>query len=197
MSGSHTRGISPRFALAFQASIGLIGLVAIGLFGIEVATRGVPLPLALALGALGGLLTYGLLLLLTKLAWFFPSTLKRHVRELHAFVSGYSWPVLTGLALLAGVGEELLFRGAIQGWVAAHSVGWLGIIAGAVLFGLAHFLSFAYFLVAALLGAFLGTVYALSESIILVMTWHGVYDLVAIFAIRQYPSLFGIDGKEG
>lgn len=194
MANSETPIISSRAALMFQASIAVVALGAIGLFGIEVDTRGVSVVSAILIGTVGGVATYLLLLLLTKVPGVFPpSALKQHSRDLFVFASGHSWPTLIGLAALAGLGEELLFRAVIQGWLAAQTNVYVGVVAGAVLFGLAHWLSVTYFLVATMLGVLLGTVYAVSESILLAMVWHGVYDLTALVFLRQFPQLFGID----
>ena len=90
--------------------------------------------------------------------------------------------MLVALAVFAGVGEELLFRGAIQGWLAQHTHDAVAIVAASVLFGMVHYLSFTYFLLATGLGVVLGVAYALTDSLLLVMVWHGVYDMIALSA---------------
>lgn len=196
MVNSETPIISSRAALMFQASIAVVAVIAIGLFGIEVETRGVSVVSAVLIGTMGGVATYLLLLLLTKVPGIFPpSALKQHSRDLFVFASSHSWPTLIGLAALAGLGEELLFRAVIQGWLAEQTNAYVGVAVGAVLFGLAHWLSVTYFLVATMLGMLLGTVYAVSESILLAIVWHGVYDLTALVFLRQFPQLFGIDNE--
>ncbi|MEC7377933.1 MAG: CPBP family intramembrane glutamic endopeptidase, partial [Pseudomonadota bacterium] len=58
------------------------------------------------------------------------------------FASSYSPAVLVLLSVLAGVGEELLFRGAVQGWLVAHTGPVTALLAASVLFGLVHYVSF-------------------------------------------------------
>ena len=63
------------------------------------------------------------------------------------------------ISLLAGLGEELLFRGLIQDGL----VGWLGpwpaLVLTSVLFGLMHPITPGYAVLATLAGAYLGWVY--------------------------------------
>lgn len=189
----------PRFrswqAIAFQGGIALVALLALWLFGIPVQNDGLGTAVAVLLGTLAGVGTYGVLYLLSRVPGFHSPTMTRHLLDLRRFVLDYSWPVLITLALLAGFGEELLFRAVIQGWPAAAGYPWLGLLAGALLFGLAHCLSLAYFAVTALMGLALGLAYLHSNSLLLVMVWHGVYDLIAIYLLRHYPQAFGL-GKE-
>ncbi len=44
------------------------------------------------------------------------------------------------ISLLAGFGEELLFRGVLQGWLTELAGPWTGVLAAAVVFGLLNFL---------------------------------------------------------
>lgn len=185
-------GISSHAALLFQSGIGVIGLLAILIFGIPVLLVGPGLWPSLLFGALGATLTYAALLLLTRVPGLFPENLERQMQGLYDFASGYSPIVLVLLSLLAGVGEELLFRGAIQGWLMAHTDPLTAVLAASVLFGLVHYISFTYFLVATGLGLILGTAYLLSESLALVMIWHALYDMIALFCLLRFPRWFGV-----
>ena len=90
---------------------------------------------------------------------------------------GGPWKFLL-ISVLAGLGEELVFRGVLQ------EKG--GLVLAAVLFGLFHFVSFAYFAVATFLGIYLGSVYIwtghhfLSPVII-----HVLYDFVFLILMRR------------
>jgi membrane protease YdiL (CAAX protease family) len=185
-------GISSNAALLFQGGIGVIGLVAILLFGIPVMLVGPGLWPSILYGALGASLTYGALLLLTRLPGLFPENLERQMQGLYDFASSYSAVVLVLLSLLAGVGEELLFRGAIQGWLMTHTDPLTAVLAASVLFGLVHYVSFTYFLVATGLGLILGAAYVLSESLVLVMIWHALYDMIALYCLLRFPRWFGV-----
>lgn len=86
------------------------------------------------------------------------------------------------ISLLAGLGEEALFRGVLQ----VHLTDKLGaagaILATAALFGLCHALSLAYALYAAFAGAALGLMLALSGNLLVPMLAHASYD----FAVLMY-----------
>ncbi|KPP98020.1 MAG: CAAX protease self-immunity [Marinobacter sp. HL-58] len=176
----------------FQGCIGVVGLVAIILFAIPVQLNGMSHGVSVLWGLVGSVATYGVIMLLTRLPGLLRESLESQLEQLHRFASDYSWPVLIALSALAGVGEELLFRGAIQGWLTQNVPVAVAVTAASVLFGLVHYLSFTYFVVATGLGLVLGTAYALTDSLVLVMVWHGVYDLIALYCLRRFPELFGV-----
>jgi len=184
--------VSPRAALLFQGAIGVVGLVAILVVGIPVHNDGMSAGAAIFWGLAGSLATYGVIMLLTRIPALSGDSWQGQMEKLHRFATDYSWPVLISLAALAGVGEELLFRGALQGWLVWHLNDALAIAAAAVLFGLVHYLSFTYFVIATALGLVLGVVYWLTGSLLLVMVWHGVYDMIALYSLRRYPHWFGV-----
>lgn len=184
--------VSPRAALLFQGGIGVVGLAAILVLGIPVHNAGMSAGFALFWGLVGSLATYGVIMLLTRIPGLPNGSWQAQLEKLHRFACDYSWPVLIALSVLAGVGEELLFRGALQGGLAWHLNDGVAIGAAAVLFGLVHYLSFTYFVIATGLGLALGIVYWLTDSLLLVMVWHGVYDMIALYSLRRYPHWFGV-----
>lgn len=184
--------ISPAAALLFQGGIGVVGLAAIVLFGIPVRYHGVSPVIDVFWGVAGSVATYGVIMMLTRLPGLLRDSLETQLEQLHRFACDYSWPVLIALSALAGAGEELLFRGAIQGWLAQHVHASVAIVAASVMFGLVHYLSFTYFIVATGLGLALGTAYALTDSLVLVMVWHGFYDVIALYCLRRFPEWFGV-----
>lgn len=185
-------GISSFAALLFQGGIGVLGLLAILVFAIPVQLASTGVWPSLIYGIVGAAATYGLLLLLTRVPRLFPENLERQMQGLYNFASSYSPAVLVLLSVLAGVGEELLFRGAVQGWLMAHTGPVAALLAASVLFGLVHYVSFTYFLVATGLGLIMGTAYLLSESLLLVMVWHAIYDMIALFCLLRFPRWFGV-----
>lgn len=143
-------------------------------------------------GAVLGALTFAIVLLITRLP--LSQALRDVCKELVPIFKDISlWQVVV-LSLMAGVGEELLFRGFLQQWLAGPlSVG-LAIGIAAVVFGLLHFASLSYFLLTTALGAAFGIAYHLNGSLLLIMSWHAFYDLLAIWVFSRYPRLLGIDG---
>jgi hypothetical protein len=192
VSNRNKSKVSPITALVFQGGIGVVGLLVILVADIPVQVSAAGLLPSVFYGLLGAMCTYGALLLLSRIPGLFPDNLDRQMRGLYRFASGYSWSVLLLLSVFAGVGEELLFRGAVQGWLAVHTNTTTAVLAASVLFGLVHYASFTYFVVATGLGLVLGLAYAITDSILLVMIWHGVYDMIALFCLLRFPEWFGI-----
>ena len=80
------------------------------------------------------------------------------------------------VALSAGVGEEALFRGALQ----PH----LGLAWTALLFGLAHPLSWAYIAYASLAGLVLGGLVEATGSLLPAMVCHTVVDAILLYKLK-------------
>lgn len=91
------------------------------------------------------------------------------------------WHEMALLALLAGVCEELLFRGVIQPWLSRLGEP-TGVIGTSLLFGFAHSVTPTYFLLASGIGFYLSGVQAAAGHIAAPMLTHALYDW---FAFRQ------------
>ena len=90
------------------------------------------------------------------------------------------------IALLAGVGEELFFRGWMQTVLAERSGVWVGILAASLIFGLLHYLSTTYAIYAFITGIYLGVIYYVFGNLYIVMVIHAVYDFVAlVYLVRK------------
>ena len=90
------------------------------------------------------------------------------------------------LSLAAGFGEELLFRGILQTfavWVCGSQ--WVGIFIAAALFGLAHPITRTYFVLATLIGAYLGWAWVLSGNLLIPIVAHAAYDFIALLWISH------------
>jgi membrane protease YdiL (CAAX protease family) len=99
---------------------------------------------------------------------------------------------LAFVAALAGVGEELLFRGVLQtilGWWTTPVV---GIVIASLLFGLAHALSKTYFLLATVIGLFFGWLTLYFDDLVAPIVAHGVYDFVALMYLSRSRVATGI-----
>ena len=90
------------------------------------------------------------------------------------------------IALLAGVSEELFFRGWLQGTLANRFGIYLGILIASAIFGFAHYLSFTYAIYAFLTGIYLGVIYDVTGNLYVVITIHALYDFIAlVYLVRK------------
>ncbi len=84
------------------------------------------------------------------------------------------------ISVVAGVGEELLFRGVIQTTLSEWFGPWGGLLAASVVFGLGHMVTPAYAALAGLIGLYLGTLSMVFGNLLLVVVVHSLYDFVAL-----------------
>lgn len=84
------------------------------------------------------------------------------------------------VALLAGFGEELLFRGVLQAWLAQYLDAGFAIAIAALLFGLVHWVNRLYFIVATVIGLYLGAIHHWTGNLLIVCLIHALYDWIAI-----------------
>lgn len=90
-------------------------------------------------------------------------------------------PRAAALALLAGVSEELLFRGVFQQFMSERAPIIVAIIVPNIIFGLLHAQSSLYALLAGVIGTYLGVLYWATGSLAAPIVTHALYDFVALF----------------
>ncbi len=109
-----------------------------------------------------------------------------------------NWIELAAVSILAGVGEELLFRGLLQTTVAEWSgeflphsqswalVGdWIAVVMVGIIFGLLHALNVAYAVLAALMGVYLGWLFLVTGNLAVPIVAHGLYDFLALTYLQR------------
>ncbi len=108
---------------------------------------------------------------------------------------------LAVIALLAGIGEELLFRGIVQGWTAdkvggAYGAG-IGLAVAAAIFGLLHSVTFTYALLAGCIGLYLGAMWLATGNLLVPITSHALYDFLAFVYLVQVrkPKAMSQEGE--
>ena len=156
------------------------------LIGIQWSPQALPAhALAMLWGALASLPMIAGLFLLERLPLGSLVRFRRFVRRW--VVPLFAEATLVELALLsliAGIGEELLFRGLIQRGLVVLIGGpvgvCIGLAVGAILFGLAHALTRTYVAFAAVVGLYLGILLLLTGNVLAPITAHAVYDFVAL-----------------
>ncbi|MEY2724871.1 MAG: hypothetical protein RLZZ458_738 [Planctomycetota bacterium] len=103
------------------------------------------------------------------------------------------------LALLAGVSEEVFFRGFLYGWIG----GWnpvLGVLVCNLLFALAHAVTPMYALLTGFLGLYLTALVAVdaTPNLLIPIVAHAVYDLIAFgVVLRDYRHHESSSGDAG
>jgi membrane protease YdiL (CAAX protease family) len=112
------------------------------------------------------------------------------VDQLGALVAACSLAELALLAAVAGISEEVLFRGVVQVGL-ARVLGEPGaLLAASVLFGLVHFATRAYAVLAGVMGLYLGAVFLLQGTLLAPIITHALYDFIAlIFVARRYRAV--------
>jgi membrane protease YdiL (CAAX protease family) len=121
-----------------------------------------------ALGGIMGLFV-GTVVSVLALYWRPLHDIIQHMTVLVAWETFRPWDYFA-VAVLAGLGEELLFRGALQPLI--------GLVPIAVIFGLLHATALAHVILATLLGLWLGWLYLWTESLWPPIAAHAALDLV-------------------
>ena len=96
---------------------------------------------------------------------------------------------LLGISVLAGLGEEMLFRGVLQGafahWLKSP---WPALALASVLFGLLHAVTLTYALLATLMGAYLGWLWYATGNLLTPILAHALYDFLALLFLLRGPE---------
>lgn len=95
---------------------------------------------------------------------------------------------LAVISLMAGLGEEMLFRGVIQGALSAWINPLAGVVIASLMFGLMHPITPFYIILAALMGAFLGWIFIATGNLLPVIITHGLYDFLALAYLTRSVS---------
>lgn len=178
-----------RTACLFEASLILLALVFAWISGINPLEQLYFSEMAIAVGLLG---TVPLCLLFLSLEHF-PQQSLSDIRELllktlAANLHTRSWTDLFLLAAIAGISEELLFRGVIQPWISASWGVLIGLWATNIIFGLVHAITPLYALLVTLVGLYLSySMQALSSepNLLIPIIIHGLYDFLAFIALMR------------
>jgi membrane protease YdiL (CAAX protease family) len=175
---------------------GLLGLAAIGLGGLLGYPPGPLIQWTLPGVGWGMLASLPLLVLLGLMVRFPIGPLRRLLRvveeQLAPLFRQATVLELAILSLVAGLGEEALFRGVIQEMVADGVGGpagiWVGLAVASLLFGLAHFITVSYMVMATVMGLYLGWLWIVSGNLLVPIAAHAVYDFLALVYLAKLRS---------
>jgi membrane protease YdiL (CAAX protease family) len=192
-----------RLALAFEGSLGLAAIVIGWLLGWSplVGVSGEDGAARTQIAAAGwGLIATGPLLVALLLMDRVPLRPLRQLRQMateviRSMFGGGSVVQLAAVAIAAGVGEELLFRGLVQAYVSWLIGGWVGLggglVVASVLFGVCHWLNTTYAILAMFAGAYFGVLLVAMGSIWTPLVAHAAYDFVALVYLVRPQRLIG------
>lgn len=177
-------------AVLFEAGLGAIA-IALGWWTgpfpwdtISTATNG-QLWLGAVAGILAALASFAFIVWADRRPLRVFEQLQRTVRRLVVpLFRGVSTQGLAAISLSAGIGEELLFRGYAQAALAQ----WLGppwgnlfaLCAASLFFGLCHWVSSAYAIVATAMGLLLGGLLLVTGNLLAPMVAHALYDFLVL-----------------
>ncbi len=102
------------------------------------------------------------------------------IKEIKGIFSNSTLSDLILISILAGISEEFLFRGVIQTR--------LGIIPASVIFGLLHFITPVYAIIATVMGLYLGVLFNIFGSLLIPVQLHLIYDLGALIYLKYYTQ---------
>lgn len=97
----------------------------------------------------------------------------------------FTWPRIIMMSVAAGVCEEMLFRGVIQAVIVQYTNGIIGVILASAIFGILHWRTRLYALIATAIGIWFGGLYLYTDNLLTPMITHGLYDVVALAYTRQ------------
>lgn len=195
-------------ALLVEGGLGLVALAIGWLIGFSPAIgirwhsdSAVEQLWAIGLGVLG---TVPPLVALGVLDWVPMRSLER-VKDVAVQVLGRMFPnprwwQLALVAAAAGFGEELMFRGLLQGGI-AEAIGkpagpWIALGIASLVFGVFHWLNTTYALLAAVAGLYIGWLLIATGSIWPPIVAHGLYDFIALCWLLRSNQVVGLRVEE-
>jgi uncharacterized protein len=181
-------------AVAVESGLAILAIVLAWLFSVPLRNQIPGWGLALGWSVLRGLaVTVPMLILF----WWLVHSDWRTLRQLREQVDwliaemfpNATVPQLGLVAVLAGVGEELLFRGVFQTKLVEWTNPVTGLIIASLLFGAAHALSKLYFFFASAIGLAFGWLALRYNDLVAPMVAHSVYDFVALVSLTHRVRL--------
>ncbi len=167
-----------RLAVLFESSLIAIAAGLGWVAGVNPAAALFWQPEALAWGAAGALLLFALFLIAIRYPVGPLDAIKSFLLgSLGPSIIHCRWYDLLLISAVAGIGEELLFRGLFQPW--------LGLWWSNILFGLAHCVTPAYALLAGAVGLFLGWMLQETGNLLPEVVTHSLYDFLAFLVLAR------------
>ncbi len=183
-------------ACLFEASLIVIAVVLGWIAGINPFANLHFSDTAILYGILGTAPLFLLFLFLQQLSTDSVVSIRRMLLETLAPGLQYcNWADLFVLSAIAGVSEEVLFRGILQPWFESAWGVNAGLIGSNLIFGLVHAITPLYTVLAALVGIYLGLAldYGGERNLWVPVIIHGLYDFLAFLVIMRSYRLSRIN----
>jgi len=200
--------VFPLHAAIFEASLAFLAVLLGWILGLSPTETLAVTWRAVALGTLASLPLLALMMACDRISWQPVQKVSRVLDDLIVpMFKNCTWGELAAIALLAGLGEELLFRGVFQpataDWTgdflphspAGKMVGdWIALVLVAIVFGLLHAVNVAYAVLATVMGLYLGWLWLATGNLLVPIVAHAVYDFLALmYTLRGKRHASGPD----
>lgn len=97
------------------------------------------------------------------------------------------------ISIWAGLGEEMMFRWCLQGGLQKLIPGFAGVITAlliaSVIFGVLHWVNKTYAILATMIGIYFGVLMIVSQTVLVPMIAHAIYDFAALLWITRRKPL--------
>lgn len=188
------------FIAAFEGSLVIVAVAAGWIVGIAPSAAIDWSARGLGLGILAVFPLVGLLLVSARSEWHPFQRIHETVDTIvDRFFREANWIEIAAIAALAGLGEEMLFRGVIQygvsDWIGGVMGATIGLIAGSIVFGAGHAVHTPYFILTTLMGAYFGGLFLYFENLVIPIIAHGLYDFIAIVYLRSRLEPVGTEDQ--
>ena len=176
--------------VAFEAGLGVVAVALSVMLGIPLASQFRFTVPSVTIGFVATVTMVGAMFVLTTASWSAASELLVRVRELLRAVLGSAGVAELGaVALAAGIGEELLFRGVMQSGLIMVIGPVAAIAVTSVVFGIAHAITPLYAGIAVVVSVYLGWLMLAANSIVPPIIAHVMYDWIAlVYLVRFDPQ---------
>lgn len=109
---------------------------------------------------------------------FLNSARKIVLNDIKAVFAKTTLTDLVIISFVAGLAEEMLFRGVLQVR--------FGIVIASIAFGLVHCVSLSYVILTIIMGFYIGVIFNKSGSLIVPVQLHFIYDLAALAYLKYF-----------
>ncbi len=183
-------------ALTFEGAIGIAALIAAVALGIRLR------PLLSLSGkdlatALLGVLALSVIFVVVAFSRWSPfARIRRQLdRVLPQLFDRASVAALFAVSAVAGISEELLFRGVLQHGLDSVMTTWAAVLIANLVFAALHLITPTYGVIAFFMGLILSAVFMITGSIAAAAITHGIYDFMALVFYLRRRSVSRNEGR--